>query len=121
MRCMSMQSRMTKAQLQQGSGKGSEVADEHFWEMAGSRDFYVYVAPHTKAKGYDVLKTYLEAQGCEARVSDDAPLLPGKGYKAVKITAGGGTIPDEALRRLHRWAHQRNYLHSFFKPYKTSR
>ena len=112
---------MTKAQLREGSGKGTAIADEHFFEMAGSRDFYVYVTPRTKAKGYDVLKASMERQGYVVSVADDAPMLPAKGYRAVKITtARTPTIADDALRQAHRWAHQRNYLHSFFKPYKTS-
>ena len=41
------------------------------------------------------------------------------GYQAVKITISGLLIPDPVIKRAHRWAHQRNYLHSFFKPYKT--
>ena len=108
--------RMTRAQLRQGSGKGAAIADEHFQELAGSQDFFIYVAPQASSRGYDGLKAFLQAQGCEVRVFDDAPLLPAPGYKAVKITAGGMIISDEALRRAHRWAHQRNLLHSFFKP-----
>ena len=121
MRGMTMRDRgMTKAQLREGSGKGIAIADEHFFEMAGSRDFYVYVAPRTKAKGYDALKASMLAQGYAVSVADDAPMLPAKGYKAVKITTTTtDTIADDALRQAHRWAHQRNYLHSFFKPYKT--
>ena len=110
---------MTRAQLRVGSGKGVQVADEHFHEVAGSRDFYVYVTPHSKPKGYEELKSYLLAEGCEVQVSDEAPMLPAKGYKAVKVTASGKIISDELLKRAHRWAHQRNYLHSFFKPYKS--
>ena len=118
---MTMRDRgMTKAQLREGSGKGTAIADEHFWQMAGSRDFYVYVTPRTKAKGYDALKASLERDGYAVSVAEDAPMLPARGYKAVKITTTTSeTISDEALRHAHRWAHQRNYLHSFFKPYKT--
>ena len=100
-----------------GSGKGVDVADEHFREVAGSRDFWVYVPPKSKVKGYDGLKTFLMEQGCEVEVSDTAPMLPAKGYKAIKITHGGEVMSDDIVRRAHRWAHQRNYLHSFFKPY----
>ena len=118
---MTMRDRgMTKAQLREGSGKGAAIADEHFYELAGSRDFYVYVTPRTKAKGYGELKASMEGQGYAVSVADDAPMLPAKGYRAVKITTTSSeTIADEPLRQAHRWAHQRNYLHSFFKPYKT--
>ena len=116
---MSMHDRgMTRAQLKTGSGKGTDVADEHFFEIVGSRDFYVYVTPKSKPKGYDDLRGFLTTEGCEVNVSDNAPMLPAEGYKAVKVTAGGKIISNEALRRTHRWAHRHNYLHSFFKPYK---
>ena len=115
---MTMQDRgMTRAQLRIGAGKGTDVADEHFSEVAGSRDFWVYVTPNSKPKGYEALKTFLIERGCEVQVSDTAPMLPAKGYKAVKITHGGEVMSDDIVRRAHRWAHQRNYLHSFFKPY----
>jgi hypothetical protein len=107
---------MTRAQLKTGSGKGADVADEHFHEMVGSRDFYIYVTPHIKPKGYESLKAFLVNEGCQVDVSDEAPMLPAKDYKAVKVTAGGKIIADNVLKRAHRWAHQRNYLHSFFKP-----
>ena len=109
---------MTRAQLRIGSGKGTDVADEHVHEMLGSSELYVYVTPGIKPKGYAQLKSFLEGAGCEVRVSDDAPMLPAKGYKAVRITHGGKSMEDEVLRRAHRWAHRNNYLHSFFKPFK---
>ncbi|MEK9658972.1 MAG: hypothetical protein VW450_03385 [Chloroflexota bacterium] len=115
---MTMQERgLARAQLRAGSGKGVEVADEHFHEVAGSREFTVYVAPHSKPKGYPELKSWLVGQGYAVAVSDTDPMLPAKGYKAVKVSTPSGTLTDEALRRAHRWAHARNYLHSFFKPY----
>jgi len=110
---------MTRAQLKTGSGKGLGVADEHVHEVLGSRDFWVYVTPKSKPKGYEDLKAYLLEQGCMVDVSDTAPMLPAKGYKAIKITRVGENLTDDVVRRTHRWAHQRNYLHSFFKPYKS--
>ncbi|MEX2598748.1 MAG: hypothetical protein WD533_03740 [Dehalococcoidia bacterium] len=107
---------LTRSQLKIGSGKGAEVADAHFDEMAGSRDLYIYVPPRAKVKGYDELKSFLQAEGCAVQVLEEAPMLPGKGYKAVKVSAATGIIPDPVLRRAHRWAHQRDFLHSFFKP-----
>lgn len=111
---------LTRAQLKTGSGKGTEIADAHFHEMVGSRDLYIYVPPKAKVKGYEEVKASLQSAGCEVQVSDNAPMLPGKGYRAVKVTTSGPPIPDEVLRRAHRWAHQRDFLHSFFKPLKTS-
>ena len=120
MRAMTMQDRgMTKAQLKIGSGKGVEVADEHVHEVLGSRDFWVYVTPKSKPKGYEDLK-YLLNEGCKVDVSDTAPMLPAKGYKAIKVTHDGEILTDDVVKRAHRWAHQRNYLHSFFKPYKST-
>ena len=84
---MSMHDRgMTRAQLKTGSGKGTDVADEHFFEIVGSRDFYVYVTPKSKPKGYDDLRGFLTTEGCEVNVSNNAPMLPAEGYKAVKVT-----------------------------------
>ena len=111
---------MTRAQLRIGSGKGVDVADDHDHELLGSEELYIYVTPGIKPKGYDGLKTYLVREGCEVRVSDTAPMLPAKGYKAIRITKGGVSMSDEILKRSHRWAHQRNYLHSFFKPHKRT-
>jgi hypothetical protein len=121
MSTMTMQDRgMTRAQLKTGSGKGADVADEHVHEMLGSRDLWVYVTPKSKPKGYEDLKTYLLEQGCAVDVSNTAPMLPAKGYKAIKVTRSGEILTDDVIRRAHRWAHQRNYLHSFFKPYKNT-
>lgn len=118
---MTMQDRgMTRAQLKIGAGKGSEVAADHVHEVLGSRDFWIYVAPNSRPKGYEDLKTYLLNGGCEVAVSDTAPMLPAKGYKAIKVTHAGEILSDDVVRRAHRWAHQRNYLHSFFKPYKSA-
>ena len=41
-----------------------------------------------------------------------------EGYKAIKISCPDCIISDTALRRAHRWAHQRDFFHSFFKPFK---
>jgi hypothetical protein len=108
----------TRAQLKQGSqGLLGGNGDDHFHEMTGSRDFVMYITPNKRAKGFAELKTALEEVGCEVRRIENDPLLPGKRYQAVKVTFKGETIPGSALQRVHRWAHQRNYLHSFFKPY----
>src|SRR5690606_22613522 len=103
-----------------GSGKGREIADAHFDEVAGSQDFYIYVPPNKKAKGYADLKAFLERAGCKVSVTENAPTLPAKDYKAVKVSTSGTVIADEALRRAHRWAHQQNFCHSFFKPMRRS-
>ena len=90
---------MDRSKLREGSGKGTEIADEHFHEVAGSRDFYIYVTPNRKAKGYETLRDWLAQQGYSVAVSDDAPLLPAKGYKAIKVTTADGILSDEALKR----------------------
>jgi hypothetical protein len=108
---------ITRSQLRQGSqGPGGGNGDDHFEDMLGSRDLFIYLAPNRKLKGYAELKAYLEQQGCQLQPANNAPLLPGKGYQAIKITLPGELIPNLALRKAHRWAHQRNFLHSFFKP-----
>ena len=116
---MTMRDRgLTKAQLKMGSGKGVDVADEHVHEVLGSRDFWIYVPPKSRAKGYSELKAWLLEQFCDVDVSDKAPMLPSPGYKAIKVTSGGKVLTDEVVKRAHRWAHTHNYFHSFFKPYK---
>ena len=111
---------MTRAQQRVGSGKGVDVADEHVHELLGSQELYVYVTPGIKPKGYPELKAFLLREGCEVRVSDEAPMLPAQGYKAVRITSGGESMADHIVKRAHRWAHRHSYLHSFFKPYKRT-
>lgn len=111
---------ITRAQLKQGSqGPGGGNGDDHFNELVGSRDLTIYLSPGKKLKGYAELRAYVENQGCEISHASDARLLPGKGYEAVKITRKDSLVPDAVLRRAHQWAHQRNYLHSFFKPYPS--
>jgi L-amino acid N-acyltransferase YncA len=110
---------MSRARLREGSGKGIEIADEHFSEVVGSKDFYIYVTPNRKVKGYEGLRDWLQELGYAVTVSDSAPMLPAKGYKAIKVTTGDGVLSDDALKRAHRWAHQRNFLHSFFKPLRN--
>ena len=108
-------SRLTRRELRQGSG--TDVENEHFDEVLGSSEFYIYVTPNKKAKGYDALKQYVESVGCEAEYPAVPQLVDlGDRYQAVKITKEGELIPSPVLRRAHRWAHQRNFLHSFFKP-----
>jgi hypothetical protein len=62
------------------------------------------------------LKSALQAAGCKVEVGIDPMLQPGERYHAVAITRQDGPIADASLRRAHKWAHQRSFLHSFFKP-----
>ena len=105
---------LTRRQIREGSGTYVEKA--HFDEVLGSSEFYVYVTPNKKAKGYEALKKYLEAEGCETGLTTESPVRMDDRYQIVRITHQGQVIPDSPLRRAHRWAHQRNYLHSFFRP-----
>ncbi len=112
---------ITRAQLRQGSqGLEGGRGDDHFRDLVGSRDFYIYLTPNRKVKGWAEVKTLAEAEGCEVRRAEDAPYVPGQRYGAVLITVHGGLIPEAVLRKAHRWAHQRNFLHSFFKPYANT-
>ena len=79
---------LTRSQLRQGSqGPGGGVGDDHFQDMMGSRDLYLYITPNHKVKGYGPLKEFLEKQGCQVQLAPTAPLMPGKGYTAIKITS----------------------------------
>ena len=102
-----------KARRQRMGGNGGE----HFDEVEGASEFFIYVAPNMSTKGYDGLKSYLNGLGCEVEFPAVAPLTPGPRHQAVKITNAGELIPTAGLKRAHAWAHTHSFLHSFFKPY----
>jgi hypothetical protein len=100
--------------LREGSGRGS--GNDHFEDLIGSTEFYIYQPPDQQPRGYESFKLYLEAQGCEVIFTTDTPVDVGDEYEALRITHRGNEIPVPVLKRAHSWAHQRNLLHSFFKP-----
>jgi hypothetical protein len=105
---------INRQQLRQGGGRGT--GSDHVEEMIGSTELYIYQTPNTRLKGYTSLKTYLEAQECEIIFTADAPPELSK-YETMRIThERAEPIPTAVVKRAHSWAHQRNYLHSFFKP-----
>ena len=105
---------ISRRELRKGGGRGT--GDDHVDGMFGSTELFIYKTPNTKTKGFDMLKSYLEAQGCEIVFTGDAPPELRR-YEAMRIThQGDEAIPIAAVKRAHRWAHQRNYLHSFFRP-----
>ena len=98
----------------QGGGRGTGV--DHVEELLGCTELYIYQTPNTRPKGYTGLKTFLEAQECEVIFTADAPPELSR-YETMRIThRRAEAIPDAVVKRAHSWAHQRNYLHSFFKP-----
>ena len=106
-------------QLRQGGGRGN--GSDHFDELVGSTEFYVYQPPGRRVKGFDSLKLYAEAEGCELLYTAEAPPELSD-HETLRITNPGGPgrhagpIPDAVLKRAHSWAHRNNFLHSFFKP-----
>ena len=106
-------------QLRQGGGRGN--GNDHFDELVGSTEFYVYQTPGRRVKGFDSLKLYAEAEGCELLYTAEAPPELSD-HETLRITNPGGPgrraepIPDAVLKRVHSWAHRNNFLHSFFKP-----
>ena len=106
-------------QLRQGGGRGN--GNDHFDELVGSTEFYVYQTPGRRVKGFDSLKLYAEAEGCELLYTAEAPPELSD-HETLRITNQGGPgrraepIPDAVLKRAHSWAHRNNFLHSFFKP-----
>ena len=77
---------------------------------------FVYQTPNKKVTGFESLKVFIEAEGCEVIFTADAPPEL-NGYETMRITQRQGQpIPPAVVKRCHSWAHQRNYLHSFFKP-----
>ena len=106
--------RVNRRQRREGGGRGS--GSDHLEELMGATELYIYQTPNRSPKGYEGLKTFLESQECEVTFTADAPPELSK-YETMRIThKGGEAIPTPALRRSHSWAHQRNFLHSFFKP-----
>jgi hypothetical protein len=105
----------TRRGIRGGSGAGESVASEHFQEMVGSSELYIYRHPNRKIKGYEALKLLLEAEGCEVIHLTDAPSPVGQRFETIRITNKGREIPVPLLRRSHNWAHQRNLLHMFYK------
>ena len=106
---------LTRREIRGGSGAGETIASEHFQEMVGSSEFYIYRRPSRKIKGYEALKSYLASQGCEVLRVPAAATPMGRGYETIGITNRGDEIPVALLRRAHNWAHQRNLLHMFYK------
>ena len=105
---------ITRRQLRQGGGRGT--GDDHVDSLFGITELFIYQTPNSRPKGYETLKIYLEAQGCEILFTADAPPELSN-YETMRITfKGAQPIPNQVVSRAHRWAHQRNYLHSFFKP-----
>ena len=103
--------------LRASSNRGT--GDDHLFELEGVDRLTIFVAPHTKMKGYRDLKARLEELGCQVAYPSTSPVVaresPGPRYTAVNIEAPNG-IPPEAVREAHRWAHKRDMLHSFFRP-----
>ena len=107
--------RFTRREIREGAGVGEGIASDHFGEMIGSVELYIYRHPNRKIKGYQALKSYLESQGCEVLHVGDTPTPVGQRYETIRITSRGEQIPVPLLKRAHNWAHQRNLLHMFYK------
>ena len=98
-------------------GSGTNVEPEHYDEVLGSSEFYIYVAANKRLKGYDEFKKTMGELGVLSEFPVESPHSPGARYQAVKLSYSEQIIPDDALRNAHKWAHRRNCLHSFFKPW----
>ena len=70
-------------QLRQGGGRGN--GNDHFDELVGSVEFYVYQTPGRRVKGFDSLKLYAEGEGCELLYTADAPPELAD-YETLRIT-----------------------------------
>ena len=111
---MDLRGRVNRKQVREGGGGG---ADLHFDEMIGSYELNIYRHRNSKLRGLESLEEYLQSQGCESVYIKDVPAPVGPGYETIRVTfESGQTIPEEALRRAHNWAHRRNFLHMFRKP-----
>ncbi len=103
-----------KRDLREGPGRGS--GNDHFEDLLGSTEFYIYQAPDQTPKGYEGFKLFIESQGCKIIFTIDTPVDVGDEFQALRVTCKGKEIPAQVLKRSHTWAHQRNLLHSFYKP-----
>ncbi len=103
-----------RKKLRQGGGRGT--GDDHVDSLYGSIEMSIYQTPNTRLKGYESFKAFVEARDCEIIFTDEAP--PGLSrYETIRITHRmAEPIPIEVVTRAHRYAHGRNYLHSFFRP-----
>jgi hypothetical protein len=100
--------------LREGGGRGT--GDDHVDSLYGITELSIYQTPNTKPKGYEGLKAFLEAQDCEIVYTNDAPPELSR-HETLRIThSKAEPIPIAVVTRAHRWAHNRNYLHSFFRP-----
>ena len=105
---------INRDQIRQGGGRGN--GNDHLDELVGSTELYVYQPPNKPIKGYESLKLFIESEGCEIIFTADKPPELQE-YEAMRIThKRGEKIPDAVVKRIHSWAHGRNFLHSFFKP-----
>ena len=110
----------TRKDLRGGAGAGQDIASEHFDEMIGSTELYIYRHPNRKIRGYEALQQYLDSQGCEVVHATDSPNPVGHQYQTIRISNKGNEIPIPLLKRAHNWAHQRNLLHMFYKKRQRS-
>ena len=110
---MDLRGRVNRKQVREGGGGG---ADLHFDEMVGSYELNIYRHRNSKIRGLEALDRFLQTQGCQTAYIDDVQAPVGPGYDTIRVTCEGDTIPVEALRRAHNWAHRRNFLHMFRKP-----
>jgi hypothetical protein len=115
--------RIPKAHLRHGSqGPEGGNGDDHLDEMLGSAHFTIYISIRKKLKGYLDLKRFVENQDCAIIPIFSDQNSTDTGYETVKIIMKeGSTIPFPVIEYAHRWAHKRNYLHGFFKPFGLSR
>ena len=103
-----------RRQLRQGGGRGN--GNDHVEDLYGCTELYIYQTPNRRITGYESLKRFVESETCEIIFTADAPPEL-NGYETMRIThRQGQPIPAAVVKRVHSWAHQRNFLHSFFKP-----
>jgi len=100
--------------LRQGGGRGT--GNDHVEELYGITELYIYQTPNRRLKGYERFKLFLESEECEIIFTADGPPELSN-YETMRIThKKGDKIPDHVVKRGHTWAHNQNFLHSFFKP-----
>jgi len=103
--------------LRKTSNRGT--GDDHIFQLEGAQRLSIFIPPNSRIRGYKELSTHLESYGCTitypSKSLEVLRELPTASFTAINIESKEG-IEIEALQMAHRWAHQRNLLHSFFIP-----
>ena len=55
------------------AGRWARQRNDHFDELVGATELFIYQTPNRRTKGFDALKLFLEANECEVLFTTDVP------------------------------------------------